>query len=211
MKPPAKSTRYLIAAVFLVAGASWLFLEQREELTSVRERVHRLEERATTSSKVLVRSTDEMERLTEQLDRANQKVSNLESRARGMQTCGRASQPFPHLTVIPSQAAIGERVSVVGDCFVGPWRDFECCGPYGLFLIREISGGSGASCELIAGGPHELSIEGPGRRAGFLTVPRSGDCFQGGGTRKELSPGLYRVGIGCHACITEETLRITQR
>ncbi len=123
-------------------------------------------------------------------------VARLRAVNANAQTCAGSRTPYggPHLSLVPRAGPPGMRVTIVGDCF----RSRHWNHGYGLFLIRVFR--SPRSCEIIAGGPFSLKVDKSGA-SGFFTVPSSGSCFQEEYGRR-VTPGLYRLGVGCHACTT---------
>lgn len=135
---------------------------------------------------------------------ARREVRRLKEQVRVRQTCAGRGSAYdgPHLTLVPYGGPPGTRVTVVGDCFKGRrWND-----GYGLFLIRGFS--HPRPCEVIGfARPFALRVERSGRARGFFTVPSEGACFQEGYGRR-VTPGVYGVGVGCHACI-QARFRVT--
>lgn len=136
---------------------------------------------------------------------AEREIADLRRQLRDEQSCAdqHGSYGGPHVWAVPDHGPPGTRVTLVGDCFKS--RDWD--HGYGIFLIRQFF--KPRECEIIAGAdPFELEVDNQGRAQGFLTVPSRGACFQNDYGRS-LTPGEYRIGIGCHACATAATFRVT--
>ena len=135
---------------------------------------------------------------------SRREVRRLKEQVRVRQTCAGRGSVYggPHLTLVPDSGPPGTRVTVVGDCFKARrWNH-----GYSIFLIRGFM--HPRSCEIVAGaGPFALRVGRAGRARGFFTVPSEGDCFQEGYGRR-VTPGVYGVGVGCHACI-QARFRVT--
>lgn len=130
-------------------------------------------------------------------------VRVLDAQGRLLETGGGTGCRGPRVRISPTEGPVGTRVQIRGSCFEHDW-DFG----YGVFLNREFQ--DPQRCELIAGGEARLRVNKRGEARGYLIVPSDGACFQGQGRRRAVSPGGYRLGIGCHACITEATFRVTE-
>lgn len=103
----------------------------------------------------------------------------------------RACAEGPRLVAIPRAASVGARVTLEGSCFQREWNF-----GYGIFLIRDFER---PECELIAAAEHRFRVRRDGSAVGYMIVPSEGDCFQRSSTRF-VTPGRYRIGVGCHAC-----------
>lgn len=98
------------------------------------------------------------------------------------------------MTLRPERGPAGTRIRIRGRCF-DPRQDHAFA--YGVLLIREFT--RPRECELIAGGRQRFRVAADGTARGHVVVPASGDCFQRR-YRRRLTPGRYRMSIGCHAC-----------
>jgi hypothetical protein len=114
----------------------------------------------------------------------------------------------PAAVLIPDHGPVGTRVTISVGCLVGRFQRSEVTKPaYGVFLMRDFGGPLG--CELIAGGPYRVRLVGRTRAAGWFTVGRRGGCFQSDGATRDVTPGRYVVGMGCHACVVA-SFRVTR-
>ena len=121
----------------------------------------------------------------------------------------------PRLQIRPTSGPPGTRVSIRGTCFTGASSTArKALAGYGLFLIGLVEaderspGAPAQPCEIIGGGESDLRVHN-GRAEGFLTVPARGGCFQEPRSER-LVPGTYTLGMGCHACSTNATFRVTR-
>jgi hypothetical protein len=95
--------------------------------------------------------------------------------------------------VAPRHGPVGTRVQISGRCF-GRRLD----SGYGIFLLRQFT--KPRECELIAGGAFQLRVNRARVGRGWFKVAHDGACFQHR-YRRRVTPGRYRVGFGCHACL----------
>jgi hypothetical protein len=159
----------------------------RGVLTHAESRIGRLEA-------ALRRTSDENERLRESVDRRQTCASRRSGSAGG-----------PHVWLLPDHGPVGTRVRFVGDCFLNVSAQ-DVLGAYGIFLLHQFL--RPRECEIIAAPSRfALRIGNRGRAGGFFTVPSRGACFQHLYGRR-VTPALYSVGIGCHAC-TVAAFRVT--
>lgn len=94
----------------------------------------------------------------------------------------------------PDHGPVGTQVRISGRCFRRRWRREA----FGLFLLKEFQ--RPRECELIIGGDKlQLSVGADRRGTGVFYVGRSGQCTQRDYQRR-ATPGVYFVGIYCHAC-----------
>ncbi len=106
---------------------------------------------------------------------------------------------LPAVTVTPNQGPVGTRVHLSGDGFSGQVRQtiggaLDSRG-YGVFL----EGAFPPDCDLIATTGFTLTISTVGHLVAEFRAPAKGDCFQQA-RGMLLSPGWYKVNIGCHVC-----------
>ncbi|MCA1703573.1 MAG: hypothetical protein LC808_10075 [Actinobacteria bacterium] len=158
----------------------------------------------------LERTRDEFERSESRLADAQRKLRRLRQRYVGRQPCSRWQGP--HLWLIPSTGPVGTRVQFVGDCFVERFNDTseDAKAGYGIFLIRQLADRhpSGECEQIVGGSPFDITISN-GRAVGYFTVQGQGSCFQHDEGPFPVVPSVYEVGIGCHACSTNATFRVT--
>ena len=103
----------------------------------------------------------------------------------------------------PDHGPVGTRVHISGRCFRRRWRR----AAFGLFLLKQFQ--HPHECELIIGGDKQQLTVGADRRGtGVFYVGRSGQCSQQD-YRRRATPGVYSVGIYCHACFFAQ-FRITR-
>lgn len=194
----------ILALLLLASGAA---------LTAAAFRIDSLSEDLTAAENKLKAlppspTADGTERtsLEAALTGAEREIAELRRRLRDAQTCAdqHGSYGGPHVWAVPDHGPPGTRVTIVGDCFKS--RDWNF--GYGIFLIRHFF--KPQECEVIAGAdPFELEVDRQGRSQGFFTVPSRGGCFQHDYDRR-VTPGVYRIGIGCHACATAAAFRVTR-
>ena len=202
MVRPGKRLLVVAVAALLVAAASGVLIVK---VTSLDRRSERLEadlERVRAANAEL---RADLRRTESAAAVSRRRAGRLREEVQVRQTCaGRGSEyGGPHLVLVPDQGPPGTRVTVVGDCFKGRrWNH-----GYGIFLIRGFT--RPRSCEIIAGAsPFRLRVDATGRARGFFTVPSRGGCFQEDYGRR-VTPGVYQVGLGCHACGTAR-FRVTR-
>lgn len=196
MNRPLIAGSLVLAASFAAFGL-WRFQSTDDELSAAQRR---LDDLATDFEKERTRAESLQARVRE----AQKEIRTLAEEVRSRQDCRVPNQGYrsPHLTLVPNHGPVGTRVALVGDCFLSKRWD----SGYGLFLIRQFV--EPRECELIAGGDHELKIEKTGRARGFFIVPATGSCFQHDYGRG-VTPGVYQLGVGCHACTGRATFRVT--
>ena len=110
-------------------------------------------------------------------------------------TTARECQPVVSLT--PQRGPEGTRIRIRGRCF-DPAHDYDSA--YGVLLIRQFT--RPRECELIAGGRQRFEVDADGTATGYVVVAARGNCFQRR-YRRRVTPGRYRMSIGCHACRVE--------
>jgi hypothetical protein len=103
--------------------------------------------------------------------------------------------------VVPRHGPVGTRVRVSGRCFRRRWD-----AGYGIFLLRQFT--KPLECELIAGGAFRFRVNRARVGRGWFKVAHDGACFQHR-YRRRVTPGPYRVGLGCHACLVAR-FRVTR-
>jgi hypothetical protein len=96
--------------------------------------------------------------------------------------------------LVPRHGPVGTRVRVTGRCFF--YRHWD--SGYGIFLLREFT--KPRECEIIAGGASRFRVDRDHSARGWFKVAADGACFQHR-YRRRVTPGLYEVGFGCHACL----------
>jgi hypothetical protein len=119
---------------------------------------------------------------------------------------------FAHVWLTPSSGPAGTEVSLFGDCFLDPSYDSEreIRAGFGLFLTRTSERSGGKVCELNVGlSPFSLRVRN-GRAQGHFVIGERVTCAQTSGKNRRVPPGLYRLNIGCHACSTSATFRVTK-
>ena len=94
--------------------------------------------------------------------------------------------------LVPGHGPVGTRVRITGRCFLRHWDS-----GYGIFLLREFT--KPRECEIIAGGAFRFHVDRARVARGWFTVAPDGACFQHR-YRRQVTPGLYQLGVGCHAC-----------
>ena len=135
----------------------------------------------------------------EQIDPSISAESDLDSDAEAGPPTPRACRP--QVFIRPEMGPVGTRIRIRGSCFDRKWGD-----GYGMFLLRQFQ--SPRECELLAGGRQHLAVRRSGRARGFFIVPGRGSCFQHEYDRL-VTPARYSLHIGCHACDTGRTFRVT--
>jgi hypothetical protein len=94
----------------------------------------------------------------------------------------------------PDHGPVGTRVHISGRCFRRRWRHEA----FGLFLAKDFR--HPRECELMVGAERlRLTVDADRRAHGVFDVGSSGQCFQQQ-YRRQATPGVYSVGIYCHAC-----------
>jgi hypothetical protein len=68
---------------------------------------------------------------------------------------------------------------------------------YGAFIYKDFR--RPRDCEVLAS-DFKFTIDRQGRGHGSGTVAALGRCFQHSYGRR-ITPGLYSVSVGCHACV----------
>ena len=200
-----------VAAVALAAlalGLTWQLRASRDDASRERVRAERLAD-------ALRGAGDELERSAEIAGSERAEVGRLERELRRLRRDRRSMQPCaggPHVWLLRPAGPVGTRVRFVGDCFVSSFYDTpkEALSGYGIFLIRQLgSRHPSGECEHIVGGrPFDIDIA-KGRARGYFTVGAVGGCFQHDEGSYPTQPVPYEVGIGCHACSTSTTFRVT--
>jgi hypothetical protein len=143
------------------------------------------------------------------LDAVGTDKKDLAKRYRDLRNCVSKSNPDggPIVTLIPNHGPVGTRVEMVGYCFRGSkWQRKHPASPHGVSLIREVKL-DGSKCELIAGGRKQIDVKRDGRMRGYFVVAGEGDCFQSSRSAT-VTPGSYKLTIGCRACFVSE-FRVT--
>lgn len=141
-----------------------------------------------------------------QAEIASEEMNKLQKRLSHSQYCR-----GPRLWVFPKEAGVGDTVSFVGNCFIGPIYGSEkvLLRGYGLFLIRQLGDSPATECEQIVGTrPLEAKLNADGTIEGTFTVGSEGNCFQHDEGPRPVVPGVYRIGLGCHACRARASLTI---
>jgi hypothetical protein len=188
----ARSTLLLLAVAIVLVGIGGFAVGR---LTTLPIPTTPTKDTPTSASDQGLAQAEELKTLRAQVAELQQRIGALEKSANACRE--------PHITLVPRAAPVGTRVAIVGDCF--PRKDWD--GGYGLFLIRAFD--KPQACELIAAAsPASLDVRKSGRAFGFLTVPQDGSCFQED-YGLPVTAGEYGVGIGCHACISNATFRVT--
>jgi hypothetical protein len=106
-----------------------------------------------------------------------------------------------HVRIVPEHGPVGTRVRITGRCFPRHWDS-----GYGIFLLREFT--KLRECEIIAGGAFRFRVDREHVARGWFKVASDGACFQHP-YRRSVTPGLYQLGIGCHACLVAR-FRVTR-
>jgi hypothetical protein len=177
-------------AVFVVAGAGaagWRILSLQDRVDQANAHVEKLHQ-------ALVRARGVERRL----------VHEVKAQLRSMRQGRSSNQPCspfgPHTQFFPSHGAPGTKVVFATDCLQGPagmWHHWQ--SGYGMFLLHQFA--QPRECELIIEVGHpSFRFDGRNRAHGSFVVPSGeGGCFQHD-YRRAISPAMYRLGIGCHAC-----------
>ena len=209
--PPSHKT-LLIGAAFLTItslAGGFAYFALSAEVEGSKESLEQSSQRVRRLQKHLAEARLQVAQAGTQLIRTQRKLKTVKNRLRNSQHC----PPGPHVTVFPGRGAVGTRVTLVGDCFVGePWKHLRSNMGYGISLVGEIGsdGSVGAenvgsrenplACELVASAPEgDFRILRTGHMKGYFIVPSQGSCFQ---ERKRLAvmPGRYIVILGCRSC-----------
>lgn len=195
----------LVVLVAVAALSTWKAVDTSNDLEDARLDAARLSNQAESLS-------NGFDHAREELAGARKEAGTTAHALRSARRELRLSQPCddgPHIWVFPDSGPVGTRVRFVGDCFVSRYedngREVET-SPYGIFLIRTRAA---EDCDelIVFSDDIDVAIR-DGRAEGAFTVGDSGGCFQ---TDISMAPppGEYKVGIGCHACSTNATFRVT--
>jgi hypothetical protein len=114
--------------------------------------------------------------------------------------CSPGSGPV-RVRIVPGHGPVGMRVRITGRCFARHWDS-----GYGIFLLREFT--KPRECEIIAGGAFRFRVDRDHSARGWFKVASDGACFQHR-YRRRVTPGLYELGVGCHACLVAH-FRVTR-
>lgn len=196
-----------MAILLGVAGVlGWKVVSLDAELDDARAAIDAGERASDALSSRLDEANDSLDAVQMEAETVSEDLSRLQRRLRHSQHCR-----GPHLWVFPEEASVGDSVSFVGDCFLGSGYGSkkEILGGYRLFLIRQLGDSPETECEQIVGtDPLDLDLHGDGTIEGTFAVGAEGYCFQHDEGPRPVVPGVYTVGLGCHACITNENLTI---
>jgi hypothetical protein len=194
--------------IFLLASRVTVLDGDLDDARTALEAARRTSE---NMSEGVVETTEDLESLTTELEAARAKVAELraiverqraelESKQESIRNA-RGCGADPHLELVPEAAAIGRRVVVLVDCVPRDWSEGN-----GLLLLRDFTS---ADCNFVGGGGR-VPLKDNGRGRGQMVIPATGICA-GSAQGHRVTPGEYRIALGCRKCITNATLVVRQR